>query len=106
MESIASFARTFKEGQALLGPVQMVFILPAMAGAIPGLELTPGLACVPVVSLRDTSEGRSSAYPASAKRPMSRASHARRRFAGSKRRSGKRGLCVGIAHPRSRVFRA
>lgn len=48
---IASFARTFKEGQALLGPVQMVFILPAMAGAIPGLELTPGLACVPVVNV-------------------------------------------------------
>ncbi|MBI5364906.1 MAG: ABC transporter permease [Planctomycetes bacterium] len=48
---IASFARTFKEGQALLGPVQMVFILPAMAGAIPGLQLTPGLACVPVVNV-------------------------------------------------------
>ncbi|MBK7874869.1 MAG: ABC transporter permease [Planctomycetes bacterium] len=48
---IASFARTFKEGQALLGPVQMVFILPAMAGAIPNLELTPGLACVPVVNV-------------------------------------------------------
>ena len=29
---------TFKEGQALLGPVQMLFILPAMAGVMPGLE--------------------------------------------------------------------
>lgn len=48
---IASLARTFKEGQALLGPVQMVFILPALAGAIPGLELTPALACVPVVNV-------------------------------------------------------
>jgi ABC-type Na+ efflux pump permease subunit len=48
---IASFARTFKEGQALLGPVQMLFILPAMACAIPGLELTPGLATVPVVNV-------------------------------------------------------
>lgn len=49
--AIASLARTFKEGQALLGPVQMVVILPAMAGTIPGLELDARLACVPVVNV-------------------------------------------------------
>lgn len=51
LTGIASLARTFKEGQALLGPVQMVFIVPAMASAIPGLELTPKLACIPVLNV-------------------------------------------------------
>jgi sodium transport system permease protein len=51
LTGIAALARTFKEGQALLGPVQMLFIFPAMAGAIPGLELTPALCFVPVVNV-------------------------------------------------------
>jgi len=51
LTGIAALARTFQEGQALLGPVQMVFILPAMAGVIPGVELTPQLACVPVLNV-------------------------------------------------------
>jgi ABC-type Na+ efflux pump permease subunit len=51
LTGIASLARTFKEGQALLGPVQMVFILPAMIGVIPGIELSVGWALVPVVNV-------------------------------------------------------
>lgn len=51
LTSVAATARTFKEGQALLGPVQMLFLFPAMAGAIPGLELTPPLCFVPVVNV-------------------------------------------------------
>jgi sodium transport system permease protein len=51
LTGVAALARSFQEGQALLGPVQMVFILPAMAGLIPGLELTPGMACVPVLNV-------------------------------------------------------
>jgi ABC-type Na+ efflux pump permease subunit len=51
LTSVAALARTFKEGQALLGPVQMLFLFPAMAGAIPGLELTPPLCFVPVVNV-------------------------------------------------------
>jgi ABC-type Na+ efflux pump permease subunit len=51
LTGIASLARTFKEGQALLGPVQILFMFPAMAGAVPGLELTPTLACVPVINV-------------------------------------------------------
>jgi ABC-type Na+ efflux pump permease subunit len=51
LTSVAATARTFKEGQALLGPVQMIFLFPAMAAAIPGLELTPALSCVPVVNV-------------------------------------------------------
>lgn len=51
LTGIASFARTFKEGQALLGPVQLVFIVPAMAGVIPGLAITPALAFAPVLNV-------------------------------------------------------
>jgi ABC-type Na+ efflux pump permease subunit len=51
LTGIAALARTFKEGQALLGPVQMLFIFPAMAGAIPGLELDRVLCFVPVVNV-------------------------------------------------------
>ncbi len=51
LTGIAAFARTFQEGQALLGPVQMVFILPAMAAVIPGIEFTPTLACIPVINV-------------------------------------------------------
>jgi hypothetical protein len=51
LTGVASLARTFREGQALLGPVQLVFLLPALAAAIPGLELGPGTALVPVVNV-------------------------------------------------------
>jgi sodium transport system permease protein len=51
LTGIASMAGTFKEGQALLGPVQILFIVPAMVGVIPGLELSLPLACVPVVNV-------------------------------------------------------
>ncbi|MCZ6596051.1 MAG: ABC transporter permease subunit [Planctomycetota bacterium] len=47
--SVASFTKTFKQGQALIGAVQLVFIMPAMLVAMPGIELTPELAFVPVV---------------------------------------------------------
>jgi len=66
LTAIASRARTFKEGQALLGPVQLVFIVPAMAGVMPALALTPGLACLPVVNVvlvfRELLEGRGAAW--------------------------------------------
>jgi len=51
LTGIAGLAATFKEGQAMLGPVQMLFILPAMVGVVPGLKLTAGLAFVPVVNV-------------------------------------------------------
>ncbi|MCB9915328.1 MAG: ABC transporter permease [Planctomycetes bacterium] len=51
LTGIAALAKTFKEGQALLGPVQLVFLVPAMAAAMPGLELTPVTAFVPVVNV-------------------------------------------------------
>jgi ABC-type Na+ efflux pump permease subunit len=51
LTSVAGLASSFKEGQALLGPAQMLFILPAMGGTLPGLELTPALALVPVLDV-------------------------------------------------------
>jgi ABC-type Na+ efflux pump permease subunit len=51
LTGVAALAKSFKEGQALLGPVQMIFILPAMAGVIPGLELTTKTALIPVVNV-------------------------------------------------------
>ena len=51
LTGVASLTRSFKEGQALLGPVQMGFLIPALTGLIPGLRLTLPLACVPVVNV-------------------------------------------------------
>ncbi len=45
----ASFTDTFRQGQSLLGAVQIVLLAPAFVALLPGLEPTRGLACVPVV---------------------------------------------------------
>jgi len=49
MVALASFTETFKQGQALLGGVQLLFIFPAVIAIMPGIALTPELALVPVV---------------------------------------------------------
>ena len=51
LTGVASLAASFKEGQALLGPVQMLFMLPAMATNLPGMELTTTTAWIPVVNV-------------------------------------------------------
>ncbi len=51
LTGVASLAASFKEGQALLGPVQMLFMLPAMATNLPGMELTATTAWIPVVNV-------------------------------------------------------
>ena len=51
LTGVASLAASFKEGQALLGPVQMLFMLPAMATNLPGMELTSTTAWIPVVNV-------------------------------------------------------
>lgn len=51
LTGVAALAKSFQSGQALLGPVQMIFIIPAMAGAIPGLALTPLTAMIPIVNV-------------------------------------------------------
>ena len=51
LTAAASTADTFKQGQALLGSVQLVFLVPAMVGVLPGMHLTPALALVPVLQV-------------------------------------------------------
>ena len=51
LTGVAALAKSFKEGQALLGPVQMIFILPAMTSILPGLDLSTRIAFVPVVNV-------------------------------------------------------
>ncbi|MEM7306207.1 MAG: ABC transporter permease subunit [Planctomycetota bacterium] len=46
--AVASLANTFKQGQSLLGGVQMLILVPTVLASLPGIELTPALALVPV----------------------------------------------------------
>jgi sodium transport system permease protein len=48
---LASFARTFKEGQSLLTPFLFAVILPVHFLMVPGIKLTAALAPVPVVGI-------------------------------------------------------
>ncbi|MBL8901022.1 MAG: ABC transporter permease subunit [Planctomycetes bacterium] len=48
--SVAVYARTFKEGQAFLGPLYSLCLLPAMVAAVPGFELDQRTACVPFLN--------------------------------------------------------
>ncbi len=48
---IASCARTFKEGQSYITPFYLLCIIPALAGSMPGLELTPATALIPVTNV-------------------------------------------------------
>ena len=47
MLAFAAFARTFKEGQSMLGPVYLLLLLPASLLQSPDVGLTPQLALVP-----------------------------------------------------------
>lgn len=49
--AVAVTARTYKEGQGLLTPLMMISILPAMISMIPGIELTPLLAVIPIANV-------------------------------------------------------
>jgi sodium transport system permease protein len=51
MMIFASFASTFKEGQAMATPFYLLVILPGMLLQMPGIHLTPALACVPVINV-------------------------------------------------------
>jgi ABC-type Na+ efflux pump permease subunit len=48
---LASFARSFKEGQSLVTPFYTMAILPAMLTAFPGFHLTWKTALVPVMNI-------------------------------------------------------
>ena len=51
MMIFASFARTFKEGQAMITPFYLMVLLPVVFLQVPGLTLSPALACVPVINV-------------------------------------------------------
>ena len=51
LTALAGLTKSFKEGQAMLGPAQMAFILPAIIGVMPGLKLSIVWALVPVVNV-------------------------------------------------------
>lgn len=51
MMILAAFARTFKEGQSMVGPVYMFSILPTVLVSSPDLQLTAGWALVPIANV-------------------------------------------------------
>jgi sodium transport system permease protein len=51
MMIFASFARTFKEGQAMITPFYMLILVPVVFLQVPGLKLTLPLALVPIVNV-------------------------------------------------------
>ena len=48
MIAIASYARSSKEAQSYLTPLLMLVILPSLLGGLPGMELSPTLAWIPI----------------------------------------------------------
>jgi len=44
-------AKTFKEAQSIITPLNFVLVLPAMVGFIPGVELNWMTACIPVINV-------------------------------------------------------
>jgi sodium transport system permease protein len=48
--AIALFSRSAKEAQSYLGPLTIVVIFPAIASLLPGMELSPQLALVPILN--------------------------------------------------------
>jgi sodium transport system permease protein len=51
MIPIAIYAKSFKEAQSIITPLNIVMILPAMVGFFPGIELNVTTACIPVVNV-------------------------------------------------------
>ena len=48
--TIALFAKTYKEAQSYLTPMTFLVVIPAVASLLPGVELTPKLALIPILS--------------------------------------------------------
>jgi sodium transport system permease protein len=49
--TIALFAKSHKEAQSYIAPLMFVVVIPAIAAMIPGVELTPKLAIVPLLNV-------------------------------------------------------
>jgi sodium transport system permease protein len=51
MIPIAVYAKSFKEAQSIITPLNIIMVLPAMVGFFPGIELDLVTACIPVVNV-------------------------------------------------------
>ncbi len=49
--TLALFAKSFKEAQSYISPLIVVIIVPAVIGMLPGVELNPQLALVPILNV-------------------------------------------------------
>jgi len=49
--AISLFARNYREAQSYVGPLIFVVILPALVSFVPGMELNPRLALVPILNV-------------------------------------------------------
>ena len=49
--TIALFAKTYKEAQSYLTPMTFLILIPAFAAMLPGVDLTPKLALVPILNV-------------------------------------------------------
>lgn len=49
--SLSIFAKSYKEAQGLISPLSIVIILPVLVGVMPGVELDPVTAIVPVLNV-------------------------------------------------------
>jgi sodium transport system permease protein len=49
--TIALFAKTYKEAQSYLTPMTFLIVIPAIAAMLPGVELTPKLALIPILNV-------------------------------------------------------
>lgn len=51
MIPIAVYAKSFKEAQSIITPMNIMVVLPAMVGFFPGIELNFVTACIPIVNI-------------------------------------------------------
>lgn len=57
MIAIACYARSSKEAQSYLTPLLMLVILPSLLGGLPGMELSPTLAWIPIYNASQLMKG-------------------------------------------------
>jgi sodium transport system permease protein len=57
MIPIAVYTKTFKEAQSIIAPLNIIVLLPAMAGLFPGIELNLQTALIPILNIVLTTKG-------------------------------------------------
>jgi sodium transport system permease protein len=48
---ITIYAKSFKEAQSIITPLNFLVIIPAIIGLMPGIELTPATAIIPIINI-------------------------------------------------------